>query len=199
MYPLDEDFQGDIIFFATQIGNGTLSFSAPDADMFDYEEQLNQPSGLLGELFTIYFNTFYTSDLPDTVDHATTRAAQYLALQCVPGYRMTPPLVDREVNPTSIQHPVTNAIVTFADDLGRGTLYPELLGDGAYYEYIVGTGAFLGDVFTLFTNLLRLDDDEQVINLDHARWRTAQYVRAYVDPDYQPNPPFTEEETGWEE
>ena len=197
MYPLDDEFQGDLIFFATQIGNGTLSFSAPDADMFDYEEHLNQPSGLLGELFTIYFNTFYTSDLPDSIDQATTRAAQYLAFRCVPGYRMAPPLADGEVDSTSIQHPVSKAIVTFADDLGRGTLHPELLSDVAYHEYIVGTGAFLGDVFTLFTNLLRLDDEEQVINLHHARWRTAQYIRSYVDPDYQVDPPFTDEEAGW--
>jgi sirohydrochlorin ferrochelatase len=48
----------------------------------------------------------------------------------------------------------------------------------------------------VFTTLLRLNDDEQVVNLAHARWRTAQYVRAYVDPAYQVEPPFTEDETG---
>ncbi len=54
----------------------------------------------------------------------------------------------------------------------------------------------LGDVFAVFTTLLRVDAAEQVVNLAHARWRTAQYIRSFVDPTYQVEPPFTEEETG---
>jgi hypothetical protein len=196
MYPVDEAFQGDICYFAVQIGGGTLAFAAPDTDAFEYDALLTQPSDLLGALFTIYLTTHATSSQSDVVEHATTRAAQYLAWRCVPGYRITPPLTAADLNPSSLPHPVSTAIVTLADELGRGTLVPEVLGDVAYHDYIVGTGALLGDVFALFTTLLRLDADEQVVNLAHARWRTAQYVRAYVDPTYQVEPPFTEDETG---
>ena len=196
MYPVDEAFQGDICYFAVQIGGGTLAFAAPDTDAFEYDALLTQPSDLLGALFTIYLTTHATSSQSDVVEHATTRAAQYLAWRCVPGYRITPPLTAADLNPSSLPHPVSTAIVTLADELGRGTLVPEVLGDVAYHDYLAGTGALLGDVFALFTTLLRLDADEQVVNLAHARWRTAQYVRAYVDPTYQVEPPFTEDETG---
>ncbi len=196
MYPLDDAFQGDICYFAVQIGGGTLAFAAPDTDAFDYDALLTQPSDLLGALFTIYLTTYATSSQPEVAEHATTRAAQYLAWRCVPGYRITPPLTAAEVSLSSLPHPVSTAIVTFADELGRDTLVPEVLGQVTYHDYLAGSGALLGDVLAVFTTLLRLDADEQVVNLAHTRWRTAQYVRAYVDPTYQVEPPFTEDETG---
>jgi hypothetical protein len=196
MYPVDEAFQGDICYFAVQIGGGTLAFSAPDTNAFEYDALLNQPSDLLGVLFTIYLTTYATSSQSDVVEHATTRAAHYLAWRCVPGYRITPPLTAADLNPSSLPHPVSSAIVSLADELGRGTLVPEVLDQVTYHDYLAGSGALLGDVLAVFTTLLRLNDDEQVVNLAHARWRTAQYVRAYVDPTYQVEPPFTEDETG---
>jgi len=44
MPQLDEDIRSDIRFFAFYIGNGTLCFSAPDTDEFEYDTWLDHPN-----------------------------------------------------------------------------------------------------------------------------------------------------------
>ncbi|MFF5019886.1 hypothetical protein [Streptomyces sp. NPDC001165] len=83
----------------------------------------------------------------------------------------------------------------FAFTLGNGTLDIQLLGDIDYRPALVAFGSELEMVFTIFTNLLEVDEGGTVTNYDHAARRAAEWIREYCDPDYVVEPAFADWET----
>jgi hypothetical protein len=76
-----------------------------------------------------------------------------------------------------------------------GTLTPELLAGIDYVPVLTGCGSVLEQIFVTLCNVMRLDETGEVTNASLARRRAAEHVRCLIDPDYNPEPPFTEEET----
>ena len=88
---------------------------------------------------------------------------------------------------------VSGALRTFAFWIANGTVGHPLL-DGVDYRCIFEEPSALEQAFAIFANVLDFDDDGHVTNAKHAERRSAQYIRSYVDPAYEVEPPFE----GWE-
>ncbi|MCD0447736.1 hypothetical protein LO762_00780 [Actinocorallia sp. API 0066] len=82
----------------------------------------------------------------------------------------------------------------FALYLANGTLDPDLLDGVDYLPVLTKSPAALETAFTIFTNVLDIDEDGQVDDGD-AYYRTAQWIRYYCDPAYVVTPPFEDWET----
>lgn len=89
---------------------------------------------------------------------------------------------------------VRSSLRFFAFYLANGTLDMELLDDIDYRPALVDFGSTLEMVFTIYTNVLEIDEDGQVDDGD-AQYRAAQWIRRYCDPTYVVDPPFEEWET----
>jgi hypothetical protein len=83
----------------------------------------------------------------------------------------------------------------FAFYLANGTLDMELPADIDYRPPLMESGSPLEMVFTIFTNVLEVDEAGKVTNEGHARRRAAQWIRAYCEPAYEVDPPFQDWET----
>ncbi|MGI5486737.1 DUF7677 family protein [Microtetraspora malaysiensis] len=83
----------------------------------------------------------------------------------------------------------------FAFYLANGTLDMELLEDIDYRPALMQFGSTLEMVFTIFTNVLEIDENGLVINEGDAQLRAAQWIRHYCDPSYVVDPPFQPWET----
>ena len=82
----------------------------------------------------------------------------------------------------------------FAFYLANGTLDMELLDGIDYRSALMQSGSALEMVFTIYTNVLEIDENGQVDD-GHAQYRAAQWIRRYCDPTYVIDPPFEEWET----
>ncbi|MFD9221724.1 hypothetical protein ACFWDI_17345 [Streptomyces sp. NPDC060064] len=96
---------------------------------------------------------------------------------------------------SKIPRDVRASIRHFAFTLANGTLDIPLLGDIDYRPDLVTMGSELEMVFTIFTNLLEVDQEGRVTNYDQAAHRAAEWIRGYCDPSYEEQPPFAEWET----
>ncbi|WP_371502090.1 hypothetical protein OG871_34000 [Kitasatospora sp. NBC_00374] len=94
-----------------------------------------------------------------------------------------------------ISRDVRAAIRHFAFTLGNGTLAVPVLGDIDYRPELITFGSELEAVFTVFTNVLEVDEEGKVVNYDHAARRAGEWIRGYCDPDYREQPPFAPWET----
>jgi hypothetical protein len=83
----------------------------------------------------------------------------------------------------------------FAFYLANGTLDLDLLDGIDYRPTVFHSGSSLEQVFAIYSNVLRVDDDGTVLNDGDAQYRVAQWVRACCDPDYRAEPPFEDWET----
>jgi len=82
-----------------------------------------------------------------------------------------------------------SACRTFAFHLANGTVSPAL-GDIEYRPNLVEYGSELEMAFAVFLNVLEVDDLGRPTNEAHARQRAAEWIHAYVDPTYAPDPPL---------
>lgn len=83
----------------------------------------------------------------------------------------------------------------FAFYLANGTVDVDLLDGIDYRPALMQYGSPLEMVFTIFTNLLEIDESGQVTNAGDATFRAAQWIRRYCDPTYKVDPPFAKWET----
>jgi hypothetical protein len=83
----------------------------------------------------------------------------------------------------------------FAFFLANGTVDMDLLEDVDYRPALMQFGSALEMVFTIFTNVLEVDEEGKVTNAGLATERAAQWIRRYCDPSYQVEPPFEPWET----
>lgn len=90
---------------------------------------------------------------------------------------------------------VRAAVRFFAFWLANGTLDDEVLEGVDYRPSLMQFGSPLEQVFTIFTNVLRVDENGLVVNAGDAEHRAAQWIRAHCDPAYRVEPPFERWET----
>ncbi|GGK61953.1 hypothetical protein Ppa06_60840 [Planomonospora parontospora subsp. parontospora] len=83
----------------------------------------------------------------------------------------------------------------FAFYLANGTIDMELLEDIDYRPALMEFGSPLEMVFTIFTNVLEVDENGMVTNEGDAQRRAAQWIRHHCDPSYEVDPPFQPWET----
>lgn len=77
----------------------------------------------------------------------------------------------------------------FAFYLANGTVSPDLM-DVDYRPHLVEFGSELEMVFAIFLNVLETDEQGSPTNADEAQRRAAEWVRQYMDPAYEPDPPL---------
>jgi hypothetical protein len=85
---------------------------------------------------------------------------------------------------------VRAAIRFFAFSLANGTLADDLLDGIDYRARLMAFGSPLEQVFAIFTNVLRTDEQGTVLNEGEAAYRAAQWIRRHCDPAYRPDPPL---------
>jgi hypothetical protein len=86
---------------------------------------------------------------------------------------------------------VNGALRTFSFWLANGTVgYPLL--EGIDYSCIFAEPRALELTYAIFANVLRFDENGQVLNTKHAEKRAAQWIRSYVNKNYIVDPSFKE-------
>ena len=90
---------------------------------------------------------------------------------------------------------VRASIRLFAFYLANGTLVLDVLDGIDYRPRLMEYGSTLEQVFAVYTNVLRVDENGEVVNDGDAQYRAAQCIRTYCDPDYKVEPPFEAWET----
>ncbi|MEU6645030.1 hypothetical protein ABZ863_21045 [Saccharomonospora sp. NPDC046836] len=86
---------------------------------------------------------------------------------------------------------VRGAIRFFAFFVGNGTLDQDVLSDvDDYRPALFKFGSALEKVFAVYTNVLEYDEAGMPTNDDWAAHRAAQWIRSYLDHDYEVEPPF---------
>ncbi|WP_246213492.1 DUF7677 family protein [Kitasatospora viridis] len=83
----------------------------------------------------------------------------------------------------------------FAFYLANGTLDLDLLDGFDYRSTVFHSGSSLEQVFAIYTNVLEVDPDGNVLNEGDAQYRAAQWIRRCCDPTYRIEPPFQAWET----
>lgn len=96
---------------------------------------------------------------------------------------------------TQLPEDVRASLRFFAFYLANGTVDMELLADIDYRPALLEDGSALEMVFTIFTNVLEVDETGKVANHGLAQRRAAQWIRSYCDPSYEIEPPLQEWET----
>lgn len=84
---------------------------------------------------------------------------------------------------------VSGAFRTFGFWLANGTVGHPLL-EGVDYTAIFEEPSALEQALAIFSNVLELDAEGEVLDAKRAERRAAQFIRSYVDPDYTVDPPF---------
>lgn len=87
------------------------------------------------------------------------------------------------------------AVRFFAFFVGNGTLgindvFQDY--DGDYRDSLLGMGSDLEGLFSVFVNVLDVNEDGMVTNESAAGRRAAQWWRRELDPSYVVEPPFEE-------
>jgi len=82
----------------------------------------------------------------------------------------------------------------FAFYLANGTLCNDILGDFDYSEFLTW-GSNLEMAFAIWSNVIQLDDEGNSLNSEVAAERVAQFIRRYIDKDYEVQPHFEPWET----
>ena len=78
----------------------------------------------------------------------------------------------------------------FAYFLVNRTLDLEILPRHFDYSAIFQEPSALEQAIAIWTNVVDLDESGRVMNSGQANQRAAQYIRSYVDPEYEVHPPF---------
>lgn len=77
----------------------------------------------------------------------------------------------------------------FAFYLANRTLCLEVLR-GLDYSPIFSEASALEQAVAIYANVLILDESGKVLNAAAAQHRAAQYIRSFIDPAYEVQPPF---------
>ncbi len=70
-----------------------------------------------------------------------------------------------------------------------------MLEDVDYIELYGNEPGSIEQAFAIFTNVLELDKNGQVLNFTYAQKRATDYLRSYCDPGFSVTPPFEDWET----
>lgn len=78
----------------------------------------------------------------------------------------------------------------FAFYLANGTIDVDLLDGIDYRPSLFESGSSLEQVFAIYSNVLEVGEDGEVLNDGNAQYRAAQWIRHTCDPTYRVEPPF---------
>jgi hypothetical protein len=84
---------------------------------------------------------------------------------------------------------VSHAIRQFSFWVANRSVGHPLL-NGIDYSCIFAEPSALEQTYAIFVNTLELDASGVVLNAKHAEKRAAQFVRSYVDANYEVDPPL---------
>lgn len=82
--------------------------------------------------------------------------------------------------PARLSGPTVGALRTFAYWIANGTAGQPLLDGLDYWQVMREEPSLMEQVFAIFGNVLRLDQDGRPINARAAERRAAQYIRQYM-------------------
>lgn len=86
---------------------------------------------------------------------------------------------------------VRSSIRFFAFFLANGTVDNDLLDvEEVDYSSVLLQPSWLESISAIYTNVLEVDEQGNVLNDDQARRRAAQYIRECIDRDYTVEPPW---------
>jgi hypothetical protein len=89
-----------------------------------------------------------------------------------------------------LSHSVSGELRLFAYWIANGTVGHPLL-EGVDYLSLMGTEpSAIEQAFAIFANVIEMDDEGTLLNGPLAQRRAAEYLRAYCDANYSPDPPF---------
>lgn len=82
----------------------------------------------------------------------------------------------------------SGALRTFAYFMASGTQYTL---DGIDYISLYGTEpSAIEQVFAIYANVIELDQKGKVLNAKYAEKRATDYLRSYLDPAFEVQPPY---------
>jgi hypothetical protein len=82
----------------------------------------------------------------------------------------------------------SGALRTFAYFMASGTHY---MLEGVDYLSLYGSEpSAIEQAFAIYANVIKLDDEGQVLNATYAQKRATDYIRMYVDSSFEPSPPY---------
>ena len=84
---------------------------------------------------------------------------------------------------------LSGSVRLFSFWVANGTVGHPLL-DEVDYTCIFEEPSALEQALAIFSNVLELDAEGEVLDAKRAERRAAQFIRSYVDPDYTVDPPF---------
>jgi hypothetical protein len=89
-----------------------------------------------------------------------------------------------------VSHSFSGALRTFSYWIANGTVGYRLL-DGIDYAWVLSDEpSALEQMYAIFANVIDMDEAGTVVNARHAEQRAAQWLRSYIDPTYEVEPPF---------
>jgi hypothetical protein len=91
---------------------------------------------------------------------------------------------------TKLSHSFSGALRTFSFWLANGTLGLPLLDGIDYREVLLTEPSALERVYAIFANVIEMDENGVVLNSKYAEKRAAQWLRSYVDRNYEMVPPL---------
>ena len=84
----------------------------------------------------------------------------------------------------------SGALRTFSYWVAAGSVGKPLLEGIDYFRILSEEPSAFERLYAIFVNVLELDENGIVLNAKHAERRAAQWLRAYMDPDFEVTPPF---------
>jgi hypothetical protein len=83
-----------------------------------------------------------------------------------------------------LEHSLSAALRTFAFWVANGTVGYPLLEGLEYRQVLFEEPSVMERLFAIFANVIELDDAGNVTNAKHAEHRAAQWLRAYLEPEF---------------
>lgn len=87
----------------------------------------------------------------------------------------------------------TRCLRTFAYFMSSGTHY--MIKDLDYMSLYGNEPSAIEMCYAIFCNVIELDDQENVLNFKYAQKRATDYIRSYMDCEFQVSPPLEQWET----
>ncbi|MFN8674381.1 MAG: hypothetical protein U0457_20165 [Candidatus Sericytochromatia bacterium] len=84
---------------------------------------------------------------------------------------------------------LSSTLRKFSFWLANGTVGLPLL-ENIDYTCIFSEPSALEQVYAIFVNVLEIDEKEIVLNAKEAEYRASQFIRSYIDENYEVEPEF---------
>jgi hypothetical protein len=85
---------------------------------------------------------------------------------------------------------VSGALRQFSYWVANGTVGLSILDGIDYRSALLSEPSAMEQLFAKFANVLEVDEAGQVLNEKYAEQRAAQWLRSYMDPSYDIQPPL---------